>query len=177
MKASLSMLTLSIACAIALAQEAPKNATPQEAPQRTTPTADAKANTNAQAGTALPEMKTSSFKGVLVDMSCAGTSAGTAAPASAAQPSDSAKAPETNTANRSASDSGANCPVSASSTNMGLKLEDGRTVRFDLVGNQRAQDELKNNKKWTKAIGENKPIQAKVSGVLNGDKLIVASIH
>jgi hypothetical protein len=53
----------------------------------------------------------------------------------------------------------------------------GQTARFDLVGNERAQDAMKNNKRWSKSISENKPIQATVSGVLNGDKLIVSSIH
>ena len=76
-----------------------------------------------------------------------------------------------------ASDSGASCPVSANSSEMGMTLDAGRTVRFDLVGNQRAQDALKNNKRWSKAISENKPIRAKVSGVLSGDKLIVSSIN
>jgi len=56
-------------------------------------------------------------------------------------------------------------------------MEDGKTVRFDLVGNQRAQDALKNDKKWTKDLSANKEIRVKVGGVLSGDKLIVASIH
>ena len=58
-----------------------------------------------------------------------------------------------------------------------MKLDDGKTVRFDLVGNQRAQDALKNDKRWSKDLSANKPIHATVSGVLNGDKLIVSSIH
>jgi len=58
-----------------------------------------------------------------------------------------------------------------------MKLDDGKTVRFDLVGNQRAQDALKNDKRWNKDLSANKPIHAKVSGVLNGDKLIVSSIY
>ena len=58
-----------------------------------------------------------------------------------------------------------------------MKLDDGRTVRFDLVGNQRAQDELKNNKGWNKEITAGKPLRVKVSGVMSGDKLIVTSIH
>jgi hypothetical protein len=85
--------------------------------------------------------------------------------------------PATADAKPAASDAGGNCPVSASSSELGMKLDDGKTVRFDLVGNQRAQDALKNDKRWTKDVSENKPIHAKVSGVLNGDKLIVAAIH
>ena len=65
--------------------------------------------------------------------------------------------------------------MSASSSEIGMKLEDGKTVRFDMVGNQRAQDLLKNDKRVEQDISANKPIRAKVSGVLNGDKLIVAA--
>ena len=56
-----------------------------------------------------------------------------------------------------------------------MKLDDGKTVRFDLVGNQRAQDELKNNKSWNKELTAGKPIHAKVNGVMNDDKLIVST--
>jgi hypothetical protein len=174
MKALLSVLTFSMVCVMALAQEKPANPQSQPAPagqQTATQPSDKTGSASTPA-----EMKTSTFKGVLVDMSCASPAAG----AQPAQPADTGKtkaSDESNTANRSASESGTNCPVSASSTNFGMKLDDGRTVRFDLVGNQRAQDEVKNNKRWNKAISENKTIQAKVSGVLNGDKLIVSSIH
>jgi hypothetical protein len=183
---SLSMLTLSIALGVALAETAP----PQETPQKTTPTnpqanTQPDAKTGAPAGSAsttLTEMKTTTFKGVLVDMSCSHTSASadtTPAAGGATQPSPSKAqaADQSNTANRSASDSGASCSVSANSSELGMKLEDGKTVRFDLVGNQRAQDAIKNEKRWSKDLSENKPIHAKVSGVLNGDKLIVSSIH
>jgi len=78
-------------------------------------------------------------------------------------------------ANRSAGDSSA-CPVTASSSQLGLKMDNGQVVRFDLVGNQRAQDELKNNKKWNSAATASKPIKVKISGVMQGDKLIVSSI-
>jgi len=191
MKARLSMLTLSVALGVALAQDTPPNPAPQETPRGTTPTnpqtntqPDAKTDTTAgSSSTALPEMKTMTFKGILIDMSCAKTSASaetTPAAGAATQASDTSKAPasdKSNTANRSVSDSGASCPVSANSTEMGMKLDDGKTVRFDIVGNQRAQDALKNEKRWSKDLSANKPIHAKVSGVLNGDKLIVTSVH
>jgi hypothetical protein len=151
---------------------------PTPAPQQTDSKSDAKTSTpSASATNALPEMKTTTFKGVLVDMSCA---SGASAGASAAQPGDSAKAPapdQSNTANRSASDSGASCPVSANSTTLGMKMDDGKILRFDLVGNQRAQDALKNDKRWSKDLSANKPIRATVSGVMSGDKLVVSSIH
>ena len=161
MKVRLSVLTLPVALGIALAQTTPpSNPTPQEA--KTQP--DAKAGS---ASTAPAELKTSTFKGVLVDMSCAShASSGAATP-----PSDPSSA------NRSKSDSAAGCAVSSNSSELGMKLDDGKTVSFDLVGNQRAQDALKNDKRWTKSLGENKPIRATVSGVMSGDKLIVSSIH
>jgi hypothetical protein len=178
MKAWLSMLTFPVAVGMALAQTTPPpNPTPQETPQSATKTQpDAKSGPPAGSASTTPgEMKTSTFKGVLVDLSCASHSSANAettpAAGGATQPSD-----HSNSANRS-SDSGAGCPVSANSSELGMKLDDGKTVRFDLVGNQRAQDALKNDKRWSKTIGENKPIRASVSGVLDGDKLIVSSIH
>jgi hypothetical protein len=58
-----------------------------------------------------------------------------------------------------------------------MKLDDGRMVRFDLVGNQRAQDELKANRRWRRAGAAGRPIRATVVGVLDGDRLIVTLIH
>lgn len=137
---------------------------------------DQKMNANsASTSTALPELKTTSFKGILVDMSCASQSSGTDKSAA------TTTADRSTTTDKSASNdksAGANdCPVSANSSQFGLKMDDGKTVRFDLVGNQRAQDAVKNQKSWSKDLSANKPIHAKVSGVLNGDKLIVSSIH
>lgn len=67
--------------------------------------------------------------------------------------------------------------MSANSSELGMRLDEGKTVRFDLVGNQRAQNALKDDKRWSKDMSANKPIRVKVSGVLNGDKLIVTSIQ
>lgn len=77
-------------------------------------------------------------------------------------------------ANRSAS---GDCPVTQNSTQLGLKMDNGQVVRFDLVGNQRAQDALKTNKGWNKNMTANKPVKVKISGVMQGDKLIVSSIN
>jgi hypothetical protein len=207
MKAPSYMLTLTLGLGVALAQPPqttppqstpPQNTQPQTAPQSTMPQSttpaapqtDTKSDTKTTAASgsqtgASAEMKTTTFKGVLVDLGCGSQSSSGAASATAstasASSSDASKAAEasnaagSNSANRSSSDS--SCPVTANSTQLGMKLEDGRTVRFDLVGNQRAQDALKNDKKWSKDLSSNKEIHAKVSGVLNGDKLIVSSIH
>jgi hypothetical protein len=167
MKARLPMLVVSLAVGMALAQTTPAD--------KKNPTAKTQSG-SATATTAPAEMKTATYKGVLVDMSCASQSTGgtAAAPANSetAQPAEPA-----NSANRAAGDSGASCPVTAQSTNIGMKLDNGQTVRFDLVGTQRAQDALKNDKGWSKDLSANKPVHAKVEGVLQGDKLIVSSIH
>jgi hypothetical protein len=145
---------------------------------------DMKADKQAGAG-APAELKTMSYKGTLVDLACAG---GGSAPASASAQSSSDRtatpgqagqkggASAENSANRSTT-GGGECNATANSTKLGLKMDDGKTVRFDLVGNQRAQDELKNNKKWNKEVSANKPLHVKVDGVLQGDKLVVSSIH
>ena len=179
MKVQLCMATLSIALGLAAGQTPPPNPPAQE---NTKPAAKPDAKTAAAATpgtTALAEMKTTNFKGVLVDMACASRSSSVETkPASAeTKPATAETKPATAETKPAASDTGGSCPVSASSSEIGMKLDDGKTVRFDMVGNQRAQDLLKNDKRWSKDISANKPIRAKVSGVLNGDKLIVAAIH
>jgi len=143
-------------------------------------------------------MKTMTYRGTLVDLSCGSatasagagasdtTSTSTAAGQSAAGRSTSGSqsgsstaaasgSVASNSANRSTGDT-SSCPVTASSSQLGLKMDNGQVVRFDLVGNQRAQDELKNNKKWGNSVSSNKPLKVKISGVMQGDKLIVSSI-
>lgn len=149
MKARSYLLALSIASGVVLAQSTPSNSPSPSTPAATTPS-DTKAGATSTNATAMPEMKTTTFKGVLVDMACS--------------------------SGKSAGAEGA-CPVSANSSSLGMKLDDGKTVPFDMVGNQRAQDALKNDKRWSKDLSANKPIHAKVEGVMSGDKLIVASIH
>ena len=180
MKARLSVLTFSIALGVALAQTTPPTLPAHEGttPQQTKEKQDMKAGAPAEAKTASNEMKTTTYKGVLVDMSCASSGSASAASTPAAgEATKASTSDQANSANRAAGDSGGNCPVTANSRLLGMKLDDGKVVRFDLVGNQRAQDEVKNNKKWSKDLSDNKPVHAKVSGVLDGDKLIVSSIH
>jgi hypothetical protein len=187
MKARLYMFVLSIALGVASAQTTPPTPPPQDNPPSTSPSkpptntqSDAKTDVaTGSASTTLAEMKTATFKGVLVDLACSSAKSASAG-ATPAQPSDPSKAAasdQSSATNRSASHSGANCAVSANSSELGVKLDEGKTVRFDLVGNQRAQDALKDDKRWSKDMSANKPIRVKVSGVLNGDKLIVTSIQ
>jgi len=169
MNARLSILCFTV-IGLAMAQK-----TPQPASAPAPPATTSKAPDHAPS-----EMKTSTFRGLLVDMACARSSGGEMASgggAASSAPAKSGASDSSNSANRAAGDSGGSCQVTAGSTEMGMKMDDGKIVRFDLVGNQRAQDALKNDKRWTKEIGENKPIRAKVNGVLMGDKLIVSSIQ
>ena len=140
-------------------------------PQTQTPTTQTMQDTKATAPGAPAEMKTQTYKGALVDMACAGGAASSPTAASSNTPPNSAQA----TADRAAGQS--TCNVSANTQQFGLRMKDGRTVRFDLVGNQRAQDALKNKKKWTEASSAGKEINATVKGVMSGDKLIVSSIN
>jgi|SRR5579863_7977292 len=182
MKARVILLAVSVSLGLAVAQppdqqtqppaqqtQPPAQVTP---PQQTTPQKNA--DTKAASQTAAPtaevkpaEMQTKTYKGVLVDMSCAPREAKSATPA----------AEDANSANRASSDSGADCKVSSNSSEMGMKMKDGRTVRFDLVGNQRAQDNIKNNKRWNKDLSAGKEIHATVLGAISGEKLIVSSIQ
>jgi hypothetical protein len=69
------------------------------------------------------------------------------------------------------------CPVTANTANLGMKLSDGRVVRFDLVGARRAEDEMKTNKRWSRDLAAGKPIHATVEGVMANGKLVVSSIR
>jgi hypothetical protein len=141
MKTTVWMLALSLAVGYAVAQDRPadQNAAPQAQEHQ-----NAAANAPGPGRNTPAEMKTSNYKGTLVDMGCK---------------------------------EGSDCKVSANSEKLGMKLDDGRTMRFDMVGNERTKDQLKNNKHWTKTMTDGKPIRATVSGAISGDKLIVSSIH
>jgi hypothetical protein len=172
MRPQLFVITFVLTAGMAVAQTKPANPQPQK-DQTSDQTGTSRQAGGASSSTELPQMKTTAFKGVLVDMSCAAAATSSTSTTGSA-PAEAASA---KSANRSAADSGSNCSVSASSSNLGMKLDDGRTVRFDLVGNQRAAEALKNDKRWSKNLADGKPIRAKAIGALNGDKLIVASIQ
>jgi hypothetical protein len=173
------ILVLAASLAVMLAQTQPSQPSqPSQDAQKTQANTDKTSTSSARANTMPAEMKTMTYKGVLVDMSCGShSSAATAGTPASTAATATAESDKASSANRSASDSGSSCPVTANSTELGMKLDDGHTVRFDLVGNQRAQDELKNNKSWNKDITASKPLRVKVIGVMSGDKLVVSSIH
>jgi hypothetical protein len=118
------------------------------------------------------QVKTQSYKGTLVDAACA--SQGATPPTATASTESNASAETKGAANRSASDQG--CPVSANTTQFGLRMNDGHVMRFDMVGNERAQQAIKDKKKWNDAATAGKPIKVKVSGTMAGDTITVVSI-
>jgi hypothetical protein len=68
------------------------------------------------------------------------------------------------------------CAVSAATAMFAIRLGDGETLRFDSVGNLRAQNAKIKNRWVTKTVA-GKEIRAKVTGAIAGDDLIVVSIE
>jgi hypothetical protein len=66
------------------------------------------------------------------------------------------------------------CGVSPATALFALRLQDGRILPFDSIGNDRVRNK---KKKWVATASSGRPIQAKVSGTVLGDKLIVVSIN
>jgi hypothetical protein len=66
------------------------------------------------------------------------------------------------------------CAVSPATALFALRLQDGRVLPFDSIGNDRVR---KRKNKWVGAASSGKPVQAKVSGAVLGDKLLVLSIN
>jgi hypothetical protein len=123
------------------------------------------------------EMKTQIYSGTLMDASCAGAGS-TPSTSSSSTPSSSKPSATSASADRAApSGDNQSCPISASTTQFSLKMKDGQTVKFDSVGNMRAQEAFKAHKKWNDSASASKPVRVKASGVLNGDRLTVISIN
>lgn len=68
------------------------------------------------------------------------------------------------------------CDVSAATTAFAIRLEDGQTLRFDSVGNLRAQN-VKIKTQWMAKTLAGKRIHATVTGVVVGTDLIVVSVE
>jgi hypothetical protein len=159
MRLPIYTVAMPILAAIAFAQDTP----PPQPKQPAQSAAPSKAGSDR-----LPEVKTQTYSGILMDASCASAaSAGSSADPAAATPS---------TGRSAASASNPSCPVAASTTQFALKTKDGNTVRFDDVGNTRVQEAMKTHKKWSDSVTANKQIHLKANGVLNGDKLTVVSV-
>ena len=100
------------------------------------------------------EMKTQTYTGSVVDAVCATRTVTAVSPG---PPDD-------------------RCDVSPATALFALRLQDGRILQFDSVGNERVRNENRKNK-WVATASSGKPVHAKVSGAVLGDKLIVVSIH
>jgi hypothetical protein len=144
MKSSVNLAAILLVAGGVWAQE-PQKPAPSNTPQTQAATAASQPNS-----AVLPELKTQSYKGTLVDMACAGS--GTAA------------------------DSSHGCAVTASTKEFALRTKDGQTLRFDSVGNDRVAETLRNKKKWNDLVSAGKPIAVTVNGAVSGDKLTVISI-
>ena len=105
------------------------------------------------------ELKTQTYRGTLMDAACAGAS----------EKSSGSKA--------AVADQSQGCKVSASTKEFALRTDSGETLRFDSVGNGRAEEAIKNKKNWSTDAAAGKPIRAKVIANANGDKLTVMSIN
>jgi len=180
MKARFTFLAIPLMIGVAFAQSQTGDPT-QPAANPSGSQAKASASTTSDKPA---ELKTMTYKGTLVDLGCNGGTQSTASATPATPASTDANANTSANANKDANSTSANrsagdssCAVSASTSQFGLKTDAGQTYRFDMVGNQRAQDEFKNNKHWSGSATANKPLKVKISGVVQGDKLIVSSIH
>src|SRR5581483_10565229 len=127
------------------------------------------------------EVKTQTYKGTLVDASCAGGGAGaTSATATGKSAADRSSAEsskdKTGEANRTG-DTAQSCAATATTSQFGIKTRDGRVLRFDSVGDERAKQEISNRKKWADAATSGKAIHVTASGTESGDQLTVVSIH
>ena len=122
-------------------------------------------------------MKTQGYSGTLMDASCAMGSTGSSTATPGAAPKENTATPSKGADRSAGGDQSQSCSVSASTTQFALKTNDGRTLKFDNVGNERATEALKNKKKWTDASAAGKPIHVKTTGVLMGDQLTVLSIN
>jgi len=135
-----------------------------ETPGNATPTAPAK-----------PTVETKTYKGTLMDASCAANVTQNApsnnAQSGAADRQSSGGAKATGTADRSQA-----CTVSENTKEFALRAKDGRILHFDEIGNDKAQAAFKNRKKWSSDGSAGKAITAKVNGTLEGDKLTVLTI-
>jgi hypothetical protein len=123
--------------------------------QQNEPKSPPKAGAQTQTGTSAQtksartaELEARSYKGTLLDASCA----------MSAVSEGTQKAPDGNKskerkseASPSANNAGQSCSISTHTSQFALKLDDGQTVRFDSVGNVRAQEAIKDNKKMDRS--------------------------
>jgi hypothetical protein len=164
-----------------------------EDPSQQTTTGQQEVRTETQAGTtatgqpprhARTDPKAQTYKGTLVDASCATAKAGV--PHAAVTTAERAATEEPHAAatmgaagmpaHVDAKAISQSCPVTSTTKDFALVTSDGRLMQFNAEGDAKAASEVKTNDKWTKAINSNKRITASVKGVLQGDTLQVESV-
>ena len=183
-KFALGTSVFALACGLAFAQaDAPQSTQPAPQPAVTTPSSSA-STTTAPSSAATTMVTVRSWKGTLMDASCA-SGGGASSPAaesgeaketkSADSDSPDAKAAKPHKNHRNRVDPQAqSCAVSNSTTAFALKTKEGQVLKFDAVGNSRAAEVLKT--KWGQNLSAGKPIHAKVSGTANADIVTVTSV-
>lgn len=176
MRSSLIVIGLILPLGIALAQKEPGNQSKTNGPNTAVNPGESQ-----KGQTSTSEVKTQTYKGTLVDAKCAsGSGAATSSAASGKSSADRSSAEssknKTGEANRSG-DAAQSCAATASTNEFGIKTKDGRVLRFDSVGDERAKQEMSAKKKWADAATSSKPIHVTVSGAESGDRLTVMSIH
>ena len=182
------LTALVVTCGLSYAQEeAQKPSTPagqEETQKPSTPAAQSEnrsSTTSNPTSPAVMAVAVQSWHGVLVDGNCTGGSGASASSDSQSNENTADQKTSVDTGrphrghkNRSAETQ--SCPVSSSTGVFALKTDGGQVMKFDMVGNARAAETLKTKQAWTKHLNENKPIKAKVSGILNGDTITVTDI-
>ena len=121
-----------------------------------------------------------SWQGTLVDANCAGGSGAAESQATKENSGeskgagvDSGRPEKGHKKDRGEMQS---CPVTSSTTAFALKTKDGKVMKFDVIGNARAAEEVKTKASWSKDVAAGKPVHAKVTGILSGDNITVTSI-
>jgi hypothetical protein len=144
--------SLALACGLALGQTESQ----QPSASGTEPAAKTQAPSSVTTRPSVMAVNVQHWRGTLMDANCAASGA---------------------SASESQSKKGASCPVTSSTTMFAIQAGTGQVLKFDAIGNMRAAEELKNNKKWSREMSAGKPIHAGVSGNLVGDAITVTSIH
>ena len=133
-----------------------------------------------QARTDQPTAKAKTWKGTLVDASCAQAKTGMTGQAQSAERAATEAESHAGAAGAAthvdAKAISQSCPITSTTKDFALVMSDGRLMQLNDEGDAKVASELKTNDKWNKAINSNKRITASVKGVLQGDTLQVESV-
>src|SRR5690242_3240773 len=140
MKARYSLLAVPLMLGVAFAQSSGSGspAGSQSGAAATTSGSQTASQAGTTAGSASTsgkpnELKTMMYKGTLVDVGCGSSGAASTASTTPSTASTTASA-NRSTGESSNAAAGSGCPVSANTSQFGLKTDAGQTYRFDMVG-------------------------------------------